>query len=113
MTVEEFKATLTQSQPPASLSPLLKALWLDAKGSWQASHAIVQDLETKEAAWVHAYLHRKEGDEFNAGYWYQRAGKKFSKSNLEEEWNEITDGILRATFLSSLSKWQQKISFLN
>ncbi|MCA4900913.1 MAG: hypothetical protein ACK514_09640 [Bacteroidota bacterium] len=98
MTVEEFKATLTQSQPPASLSPLLKALWLDAKGSWQASHAIVQDLETKEAAWVHAYLHRKEGDEFNAGYWYQRAGKKFSKSNLEEEWNEITDGILRANY---------------
>jgi hypothetical protein len=89
MTVEEFKATIAQNQPSTFLSPLLRALWLDAKGDWQASHAIVQDMETKEAAWVHAYLHRKEGDQSNAGYWYHRAGKKFSKVSLEEEWEEI------------------------
>ncbi len=89
MTVEEFKGTLGQSLPPVGISPLLQALWLDAKGDWQGSHAIVQDMESKEAAWLHAYLHRKEGDEFNAGYWYNRTGKKFSKASLEEEWEEI------------------------
>lgn len=94
MTVEEFKASIAQSQPATFLSPLLKALWLDAKGDWQASHAIVQDMETKEAAWVHAYLHRKEGDEFNAGYWYSRAGKKFPKVKLDEEWGEIVKEML-------------------
>jgi hypothetical protein len=89
MTVEEFKRTLDQSMPPVGISPLLQALWLDAKGDWQGSHAIVQDIESKEAAWLHAYLHRKEGDEFNAGYWYNLAGKTFSKVSLEEEREEI------------------------
>ncbi|MFM8914639.1 MAG: hypothetical protein ACKOE6_17225 [Flammeovirgaceae bacterium] len=95
MTVEEFKATLGRSQPPDGISPLLLALWLDAKGDWQASHAIVQDMEAKDAAWVHAYLHRKEGDEFNAGYWYNRAGRVFSTASFEEEWLKIVSTNLK------------------
>ncbi|MFM7854048.1 MAG: hypothetical protein ACKO96_19540, partial [Flammeovirgaceae bacterium] len=91
--VEEFKASIAQSQPATFLSPALKALWLDGKGDWHGSHATVQDIETKEAAWVHGYLHRKEGDEFNAAYWYNRAGKKFSKVSLEEEWEEIVSAL--------------------
>ena len=63
-----------------------QALQLDSEGDWQEAHELVQDLSTKEAAWVHAYLHRKEGDEFNAGYWYRKAGKITPALSLQEEW---------------------------
>lgn len=69
-----------------SWSPYLKALYWDKKGDWTTAHELIQDMETAGAAWVHAYLHRKEGDEWNAGYWYKRAGKEFFKGTLDEEW---------------------------
>ena len=70
-------------------SPYQKALYWDKKEDWQKAHEIVQDLESSEAAWIHAYLHRKEGDEFNAGYWYRRAGKEFCKGTLDQEWESL------------------------
>ncbi len=72
---------------------LIKALNLDAGGDWDASHRIVQQNFSMEACWIHAYLHRKEGDLGNAGYWYSRANQEISKQRLEEEWNIIFDYI--------------------
>lgn len=72
-----------------SWSTYLKALYWDKEGNWEKAHELVQDLPTLEAAWIHAYLHRKEGDEWNAGYWYRRAGKPIYKGTLDEEWREL------------------------
>lgn len=94
MTLSEFQNSLGLSSPPTGLNELLKALWFDGKGDWASGHNLIQDLETKEAAWIHAYLHRKEGDESNARYWYSRAGKKFPKVDLKQEWNEIVKELL-------------------
>ena len=71
------------------MSSVLLALWHDAKGDWEASHNVAQDIDTKEGAWIHAYLHRKEGDIWNADYWYRNAGRKRPESTLEEEWNSL------------------------
>lgn len=85
MTLEEFNASLLESNPPKGLNQLLLGLWYDAKGDWEKSHAIIQDIETKEAALIHAYLHRKEGDKWNAEYWYQKASTKMPDVSLIEE----------------------------
>ncbi len=89
MTVEEFTTSLNLAVPPEGLSSAVQSLWLDGKGDWKAAHEVVDDLEDTESMWVHAYLHRKEGDNFNAGYWYKKAGKLFSKAPLEIEWETI------------------------
>lgn len=94
MTLHEFKATLSSNLPPNGISNLLEAMWYDGKGDWEASHNIAQDIHSKEGSWIHAYLHRKEGDDGNAGYWYARAGKKFPSIGLEEEWEEICSELL-------------------
>lgn len=94
MEIEKFKESLTEMKPPGNLPDTLRALWFDAKNDWQRSHELVQDLETTEAAWIHAYLHRKEGDESNARYWYHRAGKKFPKVDVKQEWKEIVEDLL-------------------
>ena len=101
MTFNEFKLSLSQNSPPENVSELLVALWYDAKvgpskagASWEKAHKIVQDINSKDAAWIHAYLHRKEGDSGNASYWYSRAGKQFSDKTLEEEWEEIVRELL-------------------
>ncbi len=70
---------------------MLLALWYDAKGDWEKSHEIVQDIDNKEAALIHAYLHRKEGDTGNADYWYHRAGTKRTNQTIEEEWESLVD----------------------
>jgi len=93
MTFQEFTATLNHSAPP-SLSPLLQAMWYDAKGEWEAAHNIAQDINSNDGSWVHGYLHRKEGDESNAAYWYRRANKTFKRNTLEEEWIEIVRALL-------------------
>ena len=67
----------------------IEALNADKEGNWDKAHDLVQDLTTTEGAWIHAYLHRKEGDESNAGYWYSRAGKPFFQGTLEEEWQSL------------------------
>ncbi len=89
MNYQTFTDSLNQPHPPADLSPLLRALWHDAQGHWDRAHEIAQDLDSPEAAWVHAYLHRREGDQANAGYWYRRAGKPFPTQSLQEEWESI------------------------
>lgn len=73
---------------------LLKALEIDADGDWDAAHRIVQEHSTPEANWIHAYLHRKEGDTGNAGYWYSRANKRSPQQSLEEEWKEIYEYLI-------------------
>ncbi len=68
-----------------------KALEADKQGDWDAAHDLVQDINSPEAAWIHAYLHRKEGDDGNAGYWYGRAGRSFCHHTLDEEWQSLWD----------------------
>lgn len=95
MTPEQFHASLHNQQPPAGLSPYLEALWHERRGDWDAAHKIVQEIETSEAARIHAYLHRREGDESNAGYWYRLAAVPFSKVTMDEEWAMLVAEFLR------------------
>jgi hypothetical protein len=89
MDFESFKASLSAATPPPAASPLLRALWLDAKGDFDGAHAIAQDVDDADGASVHAYLHRKEGDPSNAGYWYRRAGQKPVADSLSVEWEAL------------------------
>lgn len=82
-------AALARCDSAEGLAPLLAALWWDARGDWTRAHEITQSVATPEGAWVHAYLHRKEGDLANADYWYARAGRRRPAGALEEEWAEI------------------------
>ncbi len=92
---EDVTSTLQHHKPASEWPAALKSLWFDAKGDWKASHDIAQDLHTEIGSWIHAYLHRKEGDEFNAGYWYRRAKREFPEISLEEEHREIVEFVLR------------------
>jgi hypothetical protein len=91
----DFKASLSGAAPAPGLDAPLAGLWWAAKGNWDRAHKIVQDEDTADAAWVHAYLHRVEGDLGNAGYWYRRARKPVAASSLESEWEEIASELLR------------------
>lgn len=88
-TITEFKESLNLEQPITGLSAQLKSLWYDGKGDWHQAHAQVDQLNDKESAWVHAYLHRKEGDNWNADYWYSKAGQIRPNVSLEEEWERL------------------------
>ena len=94
VTLAEFNASLSSSSPPAGATPLLLALWHDARGEWDAAHRVAQDVETRDGAWVHAYLHRKEGDAGNAAYWYHRAQRPVASGALEAEWRAIATALL-------------------
>lgn len=94
MTLQTFKDSIKDPEPPLGLNPVLEALWWDARLEWDRAHRIVQVIESKQAAWVHAYLHRKEGDPGNASYWYSRAGKKMPQSSINKEWDEISAVLL-------------------
>lgn len=94
MTLDAFKASLSAEQPPRELSPELKALWYDGKGDWDTAHNIAQEKNTPTHCLLHAYLHRKEGDRWNANYWYSRAGRPMPKSSLEQEWEAIVRELL-------------------
>jgi hypothetical protein len=94
MNIGQFSESLNQNNPPNNLSDYLKALWYDGKGNWQKAHELIQDIEDKSAAWIHAYLHRKEGDIWNADYWYNRAGQKRPSVSLQEEWKDIVEAML-------------------
>lgn len=94
MTSEEFAATLGAAAPPGGLAPVLVALWHDARGDWDAAHTVAQDVSDPDGAWVHAYLHRKEGDLGNAAYWYRRAGKPVATGSLQDEWNQLVESLL-------------------
>ena len=94
MNVAQFKASLSAAAPTPQLGAPLAALWWAARGDWDQAHRIVQDEETSQAAWVHAYLHRVEGDLGNAGYWYRRTGKPAATGSLEAEWEAIASTLL-------------------
>jgi hypothetical protein len=95
MSFAEFEQSLrTQKAPPAGLPLALQALWHVAKGDWNRAHSAVQQETSRAGAWVHAYLHRKEGDDGNAGYWYASAGRKFPETSFETEWAEIARELL-------------------
>lgn len=94
MTFDAFKNSLNDSIPPQSLNNPLRALWYDGKMDWEMAHSVAQDEHTHDGSWVHAYLHRKEGDLGNASYWYSRAGKKMPSVSLEEEWEEMVKALL-------------------
>jgi len=94
MKIDEFRQTLNADAPPAGAGALLQALWHDAKGDWQRAHEITQAVKGTKGARVHAYLHRKEGDLDNAGYWHQRAGSSIPELTLEQEWETLTADLL-------------------
>jgi len=95
MTPAEFKQTCTNDAPPSGLSVPLAALWWSAKGDWEKAHALVMNDDSREAAWVHAHLHREEGDLSNAAYWYGRAGVPAAHGPLAAEWREIAAALLK------------------
>jgi len=94
MDLESFRASLAAATPPPSLGPALDALWFEAKGDWERAHTLAQADEGGAGDWVHAYLHRKEGDASNAAYWYRRAGKPASRTSLADEWTQIVTALL-------------------
>jgi hypothetical protein len=94
VSMADFKTSLANAAPAPDLGPPLAALWWAAKGKWDEAHKLVQDEDTAEAAWVHAYLHRVEGDLGNAGYWYRQAGQPVAKDALESEWERIVSTLI-------------------
>jgi hypothetical protein len=94
MTIDDFRESLAATEPPAELTRALAGLWWDAKGDWTRAHESAQQDEGIEGSWVHAYLHRKEGDPDNAAYWYGRAGKPVCRDSLDAEWLSIVRGLL-------------------
>lgn len=94
MTPEAFRAALASDAPPRLPAALL-ALWHDAKGDWDAAHRLVNDSSQPDSMWVHAHLHRVEGDLSNARYWYRRAGRAPHEGTLEEERGEILAALLQ------------------
>jgi hypothetical protein len=95
MTVEELRATLSDDAPPAGVPAAAQALWHDARGDWDEAHRVAQDIDDADGAWVHAYLHRKEGDLPNASYWYRQAGRTRPTIPLEDEWARIAGELLK------------------
>ena len=94
MTLDDFKRTVSAVVPPENISPALRALWHDARGDWESAHSVAQAIEDESGAWVHAYLHRKEGDATNAAYWYRRARKPVATDALPDEWEHIVSALL-------------------
>ena len=94
MDLAQFRALTRKKAPPADLAPALQGLLWDAKGDWDKAHECAQAQEDRQGDWVHAYLHRKEGDLANAGYWYRRAKQPVPKVSLDEEWEAIARALL-------------------
>lgn len=94
MDINALKESLSTDTPPLNSSAYLQALWYDAKNDWNKAHDLIQDIPDKDASWLHAYLHRKEGDLSNADYWYTKAGKKRPSVSLQEEWEQIVSHFL-------------------
>ncbi len=95
MTLEEFRKSVeSEHAPGGDLDPALQALWWDARGDWEKAHGLCQRAGSPAGDWVHAYLHRKEGDEGNASHWYSRAGKPKPTGSLDDEWRSIAAALL-------------------
>jgi hypothetical protein len=98
MTYEQFIASTHHAQPPEEQHPALKAMWYDIQGEWECAHDIAQDIHSAEGSWIHAYLHRKEGDLPNARYWYRQAGKNEFHGSLQEEQEYIVRVLLQQKY---------------
>jgi dienelactone hydrolase len=94
VTVDDLRASLARPPPPSGCPATVVALWHDAKGDWEAAHRIAPDIDDAGGAWVHAYLHRKEGDAGNAAYWYRRAGQPIAHDPPDQEWARIVTALL-------------------
>jgi len=94
MNLDEFRQSVAATEPPAGLTQALTGLWWDGKGDWETANACAQQDNGNNGSWVHAYLHRKEGDHDNAAYWYSRAGKRVSREPLDAEWLSIAEELL-------------------
>jgi hypothetical protein len=94
MNLQQFQESTNAKEPPPELPLVLAALWWDVRGDWTKAHQCAQQSDSADHAWVHAYLHRKEGDLDNARYWYGRAGRPTFDGSLEEEWREIAEALL-------------------
>ncbi len=94
MNINDFRNSLSADAPPKNLPHALQALWYDARGDWNGAHSHAQAQDDRAGAWVHAYLHRKEGDLANAGYWYHRADQPTANGTLEDEWTAIAEALL-------------------
>ena len=94
MDLSSFEASLAQAAPPDTLSEALQALWHARRGDWDRAHQIAQEVAGPDGAWVHAYLHRREGDQSNAAYWYRHAGKPIARGSLDDEWRAIAEALL-------------------
>jgi hypothetical protein len=94
LSLTEFEASLAAEQPPEGLGQALAALWWQGKGAWERAHALAQAADGAAASWVHAHLHRVEGDLDNAAYWYRRAGRDPASGGLQAEWRAIVQALL-------------------
>lgn len=94
MTFQEYKDSLQNDAPPAGLNRALQALWYAGKSEWDQAHDLTQEAGDRDVDWVHAWLHRDEGDLSNANYWYNRAGRTMSNQSLQEEWDAIARELL-------------------
>ena len=95
MNINQFISSIGKNIPPDNLTTLLLALWWEKKGDWTQAHKITQEIHTKNAALVHAYLHRREGELSNANYWYQTAGESAFNGSMEEEWGKIVNCLIK------------------
>jgi len=87
--VEQFQRSLSDAEPPEGLSDAMRVLWFDGRGDWDLAHGIAQDMRSDDGAWLHGFLHRREGDLPNADYWYRRAGRRRPEADLEAEWRSL------------------------
>ncbi|MDP7390863.1 MAG: hypothetical protein QGH07_03285 [Alphaproteobacteria bacterium] len=94
MDFDAFQASVKKDMPPDEAGSALQALWHAAKGDWETAHKVAQGDKSESGAWVHAYLHRVEGDLSNAGYWYRKVGRPQASNSLQEEWREIATALL-------------------
>ena len=94
MQFEAFKQSMKHTLPPEGITVYLSAMWHDGQGNWDKAHSMIDHLEDTNACWVHAYLHRKEGDIWNADYWYRKAGRKRPAIGLQDEWEIIVKALL-------------------
>ena len=94
MTLDEFEASLDHAAPPGGLARTLEALWWARKDDWNRAHELAQAQDDQDGAWVHAHLHRIEGDDANAGYWYRRAHQPYPEEGLDAEWRTIAGRLL-------------------
>lgn len=85
----DFKQSVIDMRLPVDLPPYLQALWYDGTGDWKIAHDLIDQLTDQRSAHVHAYLHRKEGDIWNADYWYKKAGQTRPQLSLAEEWDAL------------------------